>query len=61
MHIYAYNNPYNNMGQIISKIIPFGIFAGQQFDDILNAYNSCNKGCYRQNNTRRKFLKGEKR
>lgn len=40
MHIYAYNNPYNNMGQIISKIIPFGIFAGQQFDDILNAANN---------------------
>ena len=37
MHIYAYNNPYNNMGQITSNIIPFGIFAGKQFDDIFNA------------------------
>ena len=37
MNIYAYNNPYNTLGQIITRIVPFGIFAGEPFDDIYNA------------------------
>lgn len=37
MHIYAYNNPYNNMGQILSGIIPFGEYVGRSFDEIFNA------------------------
>ena len=37
MHIYAYNNPYNNMGQILTTMIPFGIFAGKTFDAIFEA------------------------
>lgn len=44
MHIYAYNNPYNNMGQILSGIIPFGIYAGQSFDEIYNAPEKTRKG-----------------
>lgn len=44
MHIYAYNNPYNNMGQILSGIIPFGIYAGQSFDEIYNAPEKKRKG-----------------
>lgn len=40
MHVYAYNNPYNHMGQILSSLIPLGVFAGQQFDAILNAANN---------------------
>ena len=37
MHVYAYNNPYNNMGQILGTMIPFGIFAGRMFDAVYNA------------------------
>ena len=37
MNIYAYNNPYNTLGQIITRIVPFGIFAGEPFDDVYNA------------------------
>lgn len=32
MQIFAYNNPYNHMGQILSSMIPFGVFAGRTFD-----------------------------
>lgn len=37
MSIYAFNNPYNNMGQILGSVIPFGIFAGKVFDAIFCA------------------------
>lgn len=37
MHVYAYNNPYNNMGQILDNRIPFGEFAGGIFDAIYTA------------------------
>ena len=37
MHIYAYNNPYNDMGQISSSIVTIGRFAGKQFDAMYNA------------------------
>lgn len=37
MHIYAYNNPHNDMGQISSSVVPFGPFAGKQFDAMYNA------------------------
>ena len=37
MRIYAYNNPYNDMGQIMSTMVPFGVYAGRQFDAMYDA------------------------
>lgn len=35
MAIYAYNNPNNDLGQILSIIVPLGVFAGKRFDEIV--------------------------
>ncbi len=44
MSIYAFNNPFNNMGQITSyPLIPWGEFAGGTFDDIYYSAHKKNK------------------
>lgn len=37
MHIYGYNNPFNNLTQITGTMIPSGDFEGRAFDGVFNA------------------------